>query len=268
MLDDRVRACSSAWKREDAERARARPAGGRALARRRARRPASSSSRSSRRRWTARCSRSAARAATRRSGSRPASGHLGGRVLSLEHDPRKIEAWRANIAEAGLEEWAELIEGDASETFPAIDDVFDVVFLDAEKEDYEQLFQAARDEARAGRPRRRRQRPLTRGDARRVLAGPPGRPDARVGHRPARPRPRALRDPPATAADTFGANRGKEVVREWRFPVRAVEVPAGRGASPGPTGNRLASVGDDALRAARPLTLGPRQEAPLLIHRW
>src|SRR2546422_343902 len=42
-----------------------------------------------------------------------------------------------------------------------------------------------------------------------------------------------------------------EVVREWRFPVRAVEVPAGRGASPGPTGNRRASVGDDALRAAR-----------------
>src|SRR5262249_25050906 len=47
-----------------------------------------------------------------------------------------------------------------------------------------------------------------------------------------------------------GANRGKEVVREWRFPVRAVEVPAGRGVSPEPTGNRLASVGGGALRAA------------------
>jgi predicted O-methyltransferase YrrM len=70
--------------------------------------------------------------------------YLGGRVLSLEHDPRKIEAWRANIAEAGLEEWAELLEGDAKETLPAIDDVFDVVFLDAEKEDYEELFQSAR----------------------------------------------------------------------------------------------------------------------------
>jgi predicted O-methyltransferase YrrM len=70
--------------------------------------------------------------------------YLGGRVLSLEHDPRKIEAWHANIAEAGLEEWAELVEGDAKETLPAIDDVFDVVFLDAEKEDYEELFRAAR----------------------------------------------------------------------------------------------------------------------------
>src|SRR5437660_10692076 len=64
------------------------------------------------------------------------------------------------------------------------------------------------------------------------------------------------------------ANRGKEVVREWRFPVRAVEVPAGRGVSPAPTGNRLASVGDDALCAARLTSLGPRLETPLLIHRW
>ncbi len=76
--------------------------------------------------------------------------HLGGRVLSLEHDPRKIEAWRANIAEAGLEDCADLIEGDAKETVPAIDDVFDVVFLDAEKEDYEQLFQLARTKVEPG----------------------------------------------------------------------------------------------------------------------
>jgi predicted O-methyltransferase YrrM len=70
--------------------------------------------------------------------------YLGGHVLSLERDPRKIDAWRRNIAEAGLEEWADLVEGDALETLATIDDVFDVVFLDAEKEDYEQLFQLAR----------------------------------------------------------------------------------------------------------------------------
>jgi len=70
--------------------------------------------------------------------------YLGGRVVSLESDPAKVEAWRANIAEAGLVEWAELVEGDAFETLPAIDDVFDVVFLDAEKEQYEELFQLAR----------------------------------------------------------------------------------------------------------------------------
>jgi predicted O-methyltransferase YrrM len=71
--------------------------------------------------------------------------YLGGRVLSLEHDPRKIEAWRHNIADAGLEEWADLIEGDAHETLPQILDVFDVVFIDAEKDDYEELFRLARD---------------------------------------------------------------------------------------------------------------------------
>jgi predicted O-methyltransferase YrrM len=70
--------------------------------------------------------------------------HLGGRVLSIENDPRKIEAWHRNIAEAGVDDCADLIEGDALEAVPAIDDVFDVVFLDAEKENYEQLFQLAR----------------------------------------------------------------------------------------------------------------------------
>jgi predicted O-methyltransferase YrrM len=70
--------------------------------------------------------------------------YLGGRVLSLEHDPAKVDAWRKNITEAGLEDWTELIPGDAFETLPAIDDVFDVVFLDAEKEQYEELFQLAR----------------------------------------------------------------------------------------------------------------------------
>jgi len=76
--------------------------------------------------------------------------YLGGRVLSLESDPRKIEAWRRNIADAGLEEWAELVAGDAHETLATIDDVFDVVFLDAEKDDYERLFQAARSKVEPG----------------------------------------------------------------------------------------------------------------------
>jgi predicted O-methyltransferase YrrM len=76
--------------------------------------------------------------------------YLGGRVLSLENDPAKVEAWRANIEEAGLADWAELVPGDAFETLPGIDDVFDVVFLDAEKELYERLFDAARDKLEPG----------------------------------------------------------------------------------------------------------------------
>ena len=76
--------------------------------------------------------------------------YLGGRVLSLENDPAKAEAWRRNVAEAGLEDWVELIEGDALETVRGIADVFDVVFLDAEKEQYEELFQHARKKLEPG----------------------------------------------------------------------------------------------------------------------
>jgi caffeoyl-CoA O-methyltransferase len=75
---------------------------------------------------------------------------LGGRVMSLEHDPARAEAWRRNIAEAGLEEWAELIEGDALETLAVLQDIFDVCFLDAEKEDYERLFALARTKLEPG----------------------------------------------------------------------------------------------------------------------
>jgi predicted O-methyltransferase YrrM len=76
--------------------------------------------------------------------------YLGGRVLSLENDPAKVEAWRRNVAEAGLEDWCELIDGDALEVVPGIADVFDVVFLDAEKEQYEQLFTQARTKLEPG----------------------------------------------------------------------------------------------------------------------
>ena len=72
--------------------------------------------------------------------------YLGGRVLSLEADPAKCEAWRGNIEEAGLDDVAELVEGDAFEALRAIDDVF----IDAEKEDYERLFQLVRDKVEPG----------------------------------------------------------------------------------------------------------------------
>ena len=49
--------------------------------------------------------------------------NLGGRVLSLERDHECIADWRRNIADAGLEETAELMEGDARETLPVIDEI-------------------------------------------------------------------------------------------------------------------------------------------------
>ncbi len=76
--------------------------------------------------------------------------YLGGRLLSFESDPLKVEAWRANIAEAGLDEWAELVDGDALELLPGLEDVFDVVFIDAEKDIYEELYELARPKLEPG----------------------------------------------------------------------------------------------------------------------
>ena len=65
---------------------------------------------------------------------------VGGRVLSLELDPVKCEAWRRTIAGAGLQDCAELVEGNAHAILAELDGPFDLVFLDAEKDDYERLF--------------------------------------------------------------------------------------------------------------------------------
>ncbi len=69
---------------------------------------------------------------------------LGGRVVSFEIDATKCEAWRRNVSDAGLEEWAELVEGNALELLPGLEEGFDLVFIDAWKPDYEALFTLAR----------------------------------------------------------------------------------------------------------------------------
>jgi caffeoyl-CoA O-methyltransferase len=74
----------------------------------------------------------------------------GGSLISLEHDPRKIAAWRANLEEAGLTANAQLVEGNAFETLSALEGGFDLCFLDAEKDDYERLFALARAKLRRG----------------------------------------------------------------------------------------------------------------------
>jgi predicted O-methyltransferase YrrM len=63
-----------------------------------------------------------------------------GWVVSVEHDPEKCAAWRSNVAEAGLDAWATLVEGDAYDVLRSLREPPDLVFLDAEKEDYEALF--------------------------------------------------------------------------------------------------------------------------------
>jgi caffeoyl-CoA O-methyltransferase len=76
--------------------------------------------------------------------------YLGGRVVSIERDGEAARRWRENVREAGLEDWVELIEGDALDVLPQIEDVFDVVFIDAEKAQYERYFELARGKVEPG----------------------------------------------------------------------------------------------------------------------
>jgi len=61
-----------------------------------------------------------------------------GRLTSLEFSPRHAEVARQNIHRAGLDERVEVIVGPALETMPMIavrsDEPFDLVFIDADKE--------------------------------------------------------------------------------------------------------------------------------------
>jgi predicted O-methyltransferase YrrM len=62
---------------------------------------------------------------------------VGGRVITLEVDPKHAEVARANFARAGLQDIVELRVGNALETLPRLSaegrGPFDLVFIDADK---------------------------------------------------------------------------------------------------------------------------------------
>lgn len=60
-----------------------------------------------------------------------------GRVVTLEYDPRHAEVARTNLQRAGVAERVEVIVGAALDTLPRLaerGDVFDLAFIDADKE--------------------------------------------------------------------------------------------------------------------------------------
>jgi predicted O-methyltransferase YrrM len=78
----------------------------------------------------------------------------GGRLVTLEADPRFAEVARANIARAGLADKVELRVRRAQATLPALEaegtDRFDLVFIDADKPSTPEYFQWAVKLARSG----------------------------------------------------------------------------------------------------------------------
>ncbi|MFI5781677.1 O-methyltransferase [Nocardia sp. NPDC051570] len=60
----------------------------------------------------------------------------GGRVYSIEPDAGKVAQARANLADAGLAAYVEVIEGTAAETLPRLPGPYDVVIIDHWKDLY------------------------------------------------------------------------------------------------------------------------------------
>jgi len=78
----------------------------------------------------------------------------GGRLVTLEFDPKHAEVARRNIADAGLADSVELREGRAVDTMQRLIDEkhapFDFIFIDADKEGYPDYFRLSLKLSRAG----------------------------------------------------------------------------------------------------------------------
>jgi predicted O-methyltransferase YrrM len=66
-----------------------------------------------------------------------------GRVVTLEVDPDRARQARELWRRAGVEERVELIEGDALETIESVDGPFDLLFVDAAKDQYPRYIELA-----------------------------------------------------------------------------------------------------------------------------
>jgi predicted O-methyltransferase YrrM len=65
-----------------------------------------------------------------------AARETGGRVTGTELLPERAAAANANLAAAGLGEFGRVIAGEARDTLATLPGPFDLVFIDAEKDDY------------------------------------------------------------------------------------------------------------------------------------
>lgn len=60
----------------------------------------------------------------------------GAHITTIENYPPRIEEARKNISRAGAEDKITLLEGDAQDILPELDDVYDFIFMDAAKGQY------------------------------------------------------------------------------------------------------------------------------------
>ena len=79
-----------------------------------------------------------------------AAQHNGGRVTGTEILPERAADANRNLADAGLDAVARVVAGDARTTVASLPGPFDIVFIDAEKDDYVDHFQAVVGRVRLG----------------------------------------------------------------------------------------------------------------------
>jgi predicted O-methyltransferase YrrM len=73
-----------------------------------------------------------------------------GRVVSLEFNPRHAEVATANLRRAGVDDRVEIVVGPALDSLPGLTGPFDLVFIDADKENNSAYLQWAIDLGRPG----------------------------------------------------------------------------------------------------------------------
>jgi predicted O-methyltransferase YrrM len=79
-----------------------------------------------------------------------AARETGGKVTGTELLPGRAAEANENLRAAGLERWGEVVAGDALKTIAGLPGPFDLVFIDAEKDDYVRHFQPSIGKLRVG----------------------------------------------------------------------------------------------------------------------
>ena len=74
----------------------------------------------------------------------------GGRLITLEFDQKRAEEAQAHLREVGLDSIVEVRVGNALDEIPNCDATFDLVFLDAEKNEYRRYLELALPNIRPG----------------------------------------------------------------------------------------------------------------------